>query len=61
MADPAFPRSTGYWWLGCKTASAGTVSGKGRQVENSQPLDEDSDVTDLIKDGGEIVRDAYKH
>lgn len=24
-ADPAFPRSTAYWWFGCKSANRGTL------------------------------------
>ncbi|XP_044743509.1 matrix metalloproteinase-19 isoform X2 [Chrysoperla carnea] len=26
-ADPAFPRSTAYWWFGCKNANRGTIAG----------------------------------
>lgn len=24
-ADPKFPRASGYWWFGCKSASKGTL------------------------------------
>lgn len=26
--DPAFPRSTAYWWFGCKEAPKGTIGSK---------------------------------
>lgn len=25
IADPAFPRSTAYWWFGCRSANKGTL------------------------------------
>ncbi|XP_024943528.1 matrix metalloproteinase-14 isoform X4 [Cephus cinctus] len=25
LADPAFPRASGYWWFGCRSASKGTL------------------------------------
>ncbi|CAF4783840.1 unnamed protein product [Pieris macdunnoughi] len=49
--DPAFPRSTGYWWLGCSSAPRGTIGGNARLT--IQPAD-DEDVGDILfdADGG---------
>nr|XP_034840825.1 matrix metalloproteinase-14-like [Maniola hyperantus] len=48
--NPAFPRSTGYWWLGCSSAPRGTVEGNARLTVPSQYAHDDDDygVGDII-------------
>ncbi|XP_020290861.1 matrix metalloproteinase-14 isoform X2 [Pseudomyrmex gracilis] len=38
-ADPAFPRSTAYWWFGCKSANRGTLGGTDELVTSSNHAD----------------------
>lgn len=61
VADPAFPRSTGYWWFGCKSAPSGTIGGRANQIaSDDQPSnEEDTDMTDRVFDAGGIDWDAY--
>lgn len=47
--NPAFPRSSAYWWLGCSSAPQGTVGGNARLADRTP--DED-DVGDIIFDAG---------
>ncbi|XP_077295202.1 matrix metalloproteinase 1 [Arctopsyche grandis] len=57
-ADPAFPRSSGFWWFGCKSAPSGTIGGLSSQKAYPSP-DEDSDITDIVFDaGGTDERDS---
>lgn len=51
--NPAFPRSSAYWWLGCSSASRGTVGGNARLTN---PPSEDDDVGDIIFDAGMFRR-----
>ena len=53
-ADPAFPRSTGYWWFGCKSAPRGTI---GTEVTRGWLVDEGSDDvgTDTFDAGRNFV------
>ncbi|CAG9783046.1 unnamed protein product [Diatraea saccharalis] len=44
--NPAFPRSTAYWWLGCSTAPKGTIGGNQRLTHI--PLEDD--VGDILFD-----------
>lgn len=39
QTNPAFPRSTAYWWFGCKEAPAGTI---GASRSNAWLLDGES-------------------
>lgn len=68
-ADPPFPRSAGYWWFGCRSATKGGSS-TGNDDDNTRSfffprqwfseqrdeskLKHDSDVDDLILDAGNI-------
>lgn len=54
-ADPAFPRSTAYWWFGCKSAPQGTIGGRARQTLNNNGYGE---VSDIGFDAGEVFWDA---
>lgn len=36
VADPAFPRSTAYWWFGCRSANKGTLGNSINRWHNSQ-------------------------
>lgn len=47
--NPAFPRSTAYWWLGCSSAPRGTVGGNARL---SDAPHSDEDVGDILFDAG---------
>lgn len=48
--NPAFPRSTAYWWLGCTSAPRGTVGGNAKLTATSSPADDD--VGDIQFDAG---------
>lgn len=54
--SPAFPRSTGYWWLGCSSAPRGTVGGNERLSVPAHYAhdydDDDGDVGDILFDAG---------
>ncbi|XP_018342611.1 PREDICTED: matrix metalloproteinase-14 isoform X3 [Trachymyrmex septentrionalis] len=41
-ANPAFPRSTAYWWFGCKSANKGTLGGTDELVTSSNHHHENS-------------------
>ncbi|KAG7304126.1 hypothetical protein JYU34_011059 [Plutella xylostella] len=47
--NPAFPRSTAYWWLGCSSAPRGTVGGNQRLSASTLSPEED-DVGDILFD-----------
>ncbi|XP_013195413.2 matrix metalloproteinase-14 isoform X1 [Amyelois transitella] len=47
--NPAFPRSTAFWWLGCSSAPRGTVGGNSKYAAYTNSPDED-DVGDIIFD-----------
>ncbi|XP_041974462.1 matrix metalloproteinase-14 isoform X2 [Aricia agestis] len=49
--NPAFPRSSAYWWLGCSSAPRGTVGGNERLASPHTDAADD-DVGDIIFDGG---------
>ncbi|XP_052753894.1 stromelysin-2 isoform X3 [Galleria mellonella] len=49
--NPAFPRSTGFWWLGCSSAPRGTVGGNA-QIKSPRPQDDD-DVGEILFDADE--------
>lgn len=53
--NPAFPRSTAYWWLGCKSAPPGTVGGNGKLTATPTA---DDDVGDILFDAGMRPRDT---
>lgn len=44
--NPAFPRSTAFWWLGCKSAPQGTIGGNAR-ISDGTFLSEEDDVGDI--------------
>lgn len=45
--NPAFPRSTAWWWFGCKKAPRGTV---GNELSRNQlTLDDTDDVAERYK------------
>lgn len=57
---PAFPRSTGYWWLGCSSAPRGTVGGNARLSDTNQAaaytqLPDEDDVGDILFDAGTFI------
>ncbi|XP_033320869.2 matrix metalloproteinase-14 isoform X1 [Megalopta genalis] len=68
VADPAFPRSTAYWWFGCRSANKGTLGNVQWLRENPEdsfphagilvPDDGDFDDTDRYGDVGDIMLDA---
>ena len=70
VADPAFPRSTAYWWFGCRSANKGTLGNVQWLRENPEdmfphagilePDDGDSDENDDDRRGdvGDIILDA---
>ncbi|XP_016905170.1 matrix metalloproteinase-14 isoform X3 [Apis cerana] len=39
VADPAFPRSTAYWWFGCRSANKGTLGETDEQLVTSSNQD----------------------
>ncbi|XP_013166430.1 PREDICTED: matrix metalloproteinase-14 [Papilio xuthus] len=52
---PAFPRSTGFWWLGCSSAPRGTVGGNARISDTNEAaaytrLPDEDDVGDILFD-----------
>lgn len=49
--NPAFPRSTAFWWLGCSSAPRGTVGGNARLSANDETISDD-DVGDIQFDAG---------
>ncbi|XP_013144288.1 PREDICTED: matrix metalloproteinase-16 [Papilio polytes] len=63
---PAFPRSTGYWWLGCSSAPRGTVGGNARLSDTNRAaaytqLPDEDDVGDILFDAvGHIQSDGAK-
>ncbi|XP_018571216.1 matrix metalloproteinase-14 isoform X2 [Anoplophora glabripennis] len=38
VTNPPFPRSTAYWWFGCKSAPAGTIGTSDLQDHSDSPL-----------------------
>ncbi|XP_043520262.1 matrix metalloproteinase-14-like isoform X4 [Frieseomelitta varia] len=69
VADPAFPRSTAYWWFGCRSANKGTLGNVQWLRENPEdtfphdgilePDDGDSvENDDRRGDVGDIILDA---
>lgn len=48
--NPAFPRSTAFWWLGCSSAPRGTVGGNARLTETHAQAEDD--VGDILFDAG---------
>ncbi|KAK1126644.1 hypothetical protein K0M31_004271 [Melipona bicolor] len=46
IADPAFPRSTAYWWFGCRSANKGTLGETDEQLVTSSNQDADSAAGD---------------
>lgn len=54
--NPAFPRSTAHWWLGCSSAPRGTVGGNAR-LSAPTPSEED-DVGDILFDAGRFGHPA---
>ncbi|XP_059049392.1 72 kDa type IV collagenase isoform X2 [Achroia grisella] len=48
--NPAFPRSTGFWWLGCSSAPRGTVEGNAHI--KSPRTEDDDDVGEILFDAG---------
>jgi len=60
-ANPAFPRSTAYWWFGCKSANRGTL-GKAHWPLAFANLDvADTDTYDdygNLDSVGDIILDA---
>lgn len=59
-ANPAFPRSTAYWWFGCKSANRGTLG------NDHWPFASNLDVADTdtyddygsLDSVGDIILDA---
>lgn len=69
VADPAFPRSTAYWWFGCRSANKGTLGNVQWLRENPEDtfphagiletVDGDyQDDYDRNGDVGDIILDA---
>lgn len=60
--EPAFPRSTAYWWFGCKSANRGTLGndkwpfafGNNLDMADIDTYDDSSfdNVADIILDAG---------
>ncbi|GBP21371.1 Matrix metalloproteinase-14 [Eumeta japonica] len=48
--NPAFPRSTAFWWLGCSSAPRGTVGGNARLSDGTALSADDDDVGDIMFD-----------
>lgn len=61
-ANPAFPRSTAYWWFGCKSANRGTLGNDHWQFTFASNLDvADTDTYDdygSLDNVGDIILDA---
>lgn len=61
-ADPAFPRSTAYWWFGCKSANRGTLGNDHWPFAFANNLDvADIDTHDdygSLDSVGDIILDA---
>lgn len=61
-ADPAFPRSTAYWWFGCKSANRGTLGNDNwpfASISKVDVVDDDTydfgsvdSIDDIILDAG---------
>jgi len=61
-AEPAFPRSTAYWWFGCKSANRGTLGNDNwpfASISNMDVVDDDTydyssldSIDDIILDAG---------
>lgn len=50
-ADPAFPRSTAYWWFGCTNAPSGTIGtseSKGWLVDGGSDYSQNN-ITGMVK------------
>lgn len=70
VADPAFPRSTAYWWFGCRSANKGTLGNVQWVRENPEDTfahagilesvdgDFGGDDDDRNGDVGDIILDA---
>ena len=53
-ADPAFPRATGYWWFGCRSANRGTLGNV--QWKNLHPVHNSFDwMRNLENVGGDLI------
>lgn len=51
VADPAFPRSTAYWWFGCRSASRGTLG----NIEWKNRIPESSYISGNLEElGGDL-------
>lgn len=61
QANPAFPRSTAYWWFGCKTAPNGTIGNRntrGWLLDEGSEYDDDSQSN---RNAGYDAVDAGEH
>ncbi|XP_011349111.1 matrix metalloproteinase-14 isoform X2 [Ooceraea biroi] len=61
VAEPAFPRSTAYWWFGCKSANRGTLGKDNRpfaSVSNMDVADDDTYYYGSLDNIDDIILDA---
>ncbi|KAF5304494.1 hypothetical protein FQA39_LY09690 [Lamprigera yunnana] len=55
QASPAFPRSTAYWWFGCKSSPSGTI---GTRSTRGWLLDEGSEFNDALQSNTNLGYDV---